>query len=202
MLGLNESGSYNIYFQSSFVDECNDFWDLSAGLQFIINDCPLQVDLTANDTVICLGDCVDLYTNVSGGDASTYSYVWNPIWQNSPGIQTVCPTNTTQYIVTVDDNGPAVSATDTITIQVDNPPSLQLPFSICETAIPINLTAIPSGGSWSGSGIVNTTSGIFDPNGLIGGIYTIDYTLGACEEELEITVLDIYAGSDISACIN
>ncbi|MEC9209721.1 MAG: gliding motility-associated C-terminal domain-containing protein [Bacteroidota bacterium] len=200
--GLNESGNYNIYFQSYFTDECNTLWDLSAGLQFIINDCPLQVDLTANNTEICLGECVDLYTNVSGGDVATYNYSWNPTWQNSPGIQTVCPSFTTQYIVIVDDNSPAVSASDTIIINVDNPPVLQLPFAICETDVPVDLTAVPSGGSWSGTGIVNTTNGTFDPDGLPAGIYTVNYDLGACDEQLDITVLDIYAGSDMSACIN
>ncbi len=200
--GLNESGNYNIYFQSYFNDECNNFWDLSTTLQFIINDCPLQVELTSNNTEICLGECVDLYTNVSGGDITTYNYSWSPLWQNSPGVQTVCPSSTTQYIVTVDDNSPASSASDTIIINVETPPVIQSSFSICETDPALNLTAIPSGGSWSGMGITNASNGTFNPNGLAGGIYTVDYDLGACTEDLDITVLDIYAGPDISSCIN
>ena len=34
----------------------------------------MQVDLTASNTTICLGECVDLFTNVTGGDVSTYNY--------------------------------------------------------------------------------------------------------------------------------
>jgi hypothetical protein len=200
--GLNESGIYDLFFQSFFTDQCDNFWDLSTSIQFTINDCPLQVDLTSNNTEICLGECIDLYANVTGGDATTYNYSWNPVWQNTPGIQTVCPSTTTQYIVTVDDNGPATAMSDTIVINVQNPPILQAPFSICQTSTTINLNAIPSGGSWSGNGIIDQNNGIFDPSNLIAGAYTINYSLGACDEDLEITVLDIYAGPDISVCIN
>tara|TARA_B100001250_G_scaffold115257_1_gene97646 strand:- start:4321 stop:8340 length:4020 start_codon:yes stop_codon:yes gene_type:complete len=200
--GLNESGIYDLFFQSFFTDQCDNFWDLSTSIQFTINDCPLQVDLTSNSTDICLGECVELYTNVTGGDATTYNYSWNPAWQNSPGIQIVCPSTTTQYIVTVEDNGPAAAMSDTIIINVENPPILQAPFAICQTNSPINLNAIPSGGSWSGNGIIDPNNGTFDPSNLIAGSYTVNYDLGACDEDLEITVLDIYAGPDISVCIN
>ena len=200
--GLNESGNYNIYFESYFTDECNELWDLSASLPFSINDCPLQVDLTASNTTICLGECVDLFTNVTGGDVSTYNYTWNPAWQNSPGVQTVCPSVTTQYIVTVDDSSPAVSASDTIVVNVDLPPVLQASFSICETDHALDLIAVPSGGNWSGVGVTNAVNGTFNPNGLMPGVYTVNYDLGACDEDLDITVLDIYSGEDISVCIN
>lgn len=200
--GLNESGIYDLLFQSFFTDQCDNFWDLSTGMQFIINDCPLQVDLTSNNTDICLGECVELYANATGGDATTYTYSWNPAWQNSPGIQTVCPSTTTQYIVTVDDNGPATAMSDTIIINVETPPVLQAPFAICQTSPPVNLNAVPAGGSWSGNGIIDASNGTFEPSNLLAGAYTINYDLGACDEDLEITVLDIYAGSDISVCVN
>ena len=67
---------------------------------------------------ICLGECVDLYVNVIGGDSTSYNYTWNPILSNSPGPHTVCPIITTQYIVTVDDLGPATAQSDTVIITV------------------------------------------------------------------------------------
>ena len=129
--GLNESGIYNIFLQSYFMDACDSIWDLSTSTQFVINDCPLQVDLTANNYTICLGECVDLYANVSGGDSTSYNYTWNPTWNNSPGLQTVCPLTTTQYIVTVDDLGPATIQSDTVIITVLLPPTTQIPFLAC-----------------------------------------------------------------------
>ena len=200
--GLNESGVYNIYFQSYFSDDCNNIWNLSTNTQFLINDCPLQVNLQANETTICLGDCVDLYASVEGGDSTSYNYVWNPPWNNSPGIQNVCPTTTTQYIVTVSDNGLSIPTSDTITINVVPPPQTQNNISICQTDPPINLTAIPIGGTWSGSGITNNINGTFNPDGLISGVYSIDYGFSGCTDNLDITVLEINAGYDISACPN
>ena len=200
--GLNESGIYNIYFQSYFTDDCNNIWDLSTNIQFVVNDCPLQVDLDANNTTICLGDCADLYVNVEGGDSTSYNYVWSPAWNNSPGVQTVCPITTTLYTVTVSDNGTSLPTSDTITINVVPPPQTQNNISICQNGNTVNLFATPLGGSWSGTGITNSTNGTFNPNGLISGIYTVDYGFSGCTDDMDITVLEIFAGNDISVCPN
>ena len=63
---------YNIYFQSFFKDVCDSIWSLSSSLSFDVLDCPLQVDLNADNDTICLGECTDLNVSVTGGDASTY----------------------------------------------------------------------------------------------------------------------------------
>ncbi len=200
--GLNQSGSYNIYLESMFKDACDSLWDLSSSFSFDINDCPLEVELVADDDSICLGDCVDLNTIVNGGDATTYNYSWNPGWSNSPGPWTVCPTSTTQYIVTVSDLGPATSQSDTITIFVSPPPSTQLDFSICNTDSPTSLSANPPGGWWYGPSITNGTNPLFHPQTLIPGVYTVNYSLAGCEDDLNITILEINAGADVSACLN
>ena len=200
--GLNNSGNYNLFFQSFFMDDCNNIWELSNNTQFIIDDCPLNVNIVANNTTICFGECTDLYVNVSGGDSTSYFYDWLPAWNNSPGIQTVCPTNTTQYIVTVSDNSSAIPASDTITINVANPPVAQSSTTICQTDSPIFLTAVPNGGIWSGLGIINQNSGLFSPNGLPSGSYDVNYHLNGCQDNITIDVLEINAGEDISTCIN
>lgn len=200
--GLNESGLYNIYFESFFSDDCENIWNLSSTYQFVIDDCPLQVDLTANTTTICLGDCVDLYVNVDGGDSTSYSYSWNPVWMNSPGVQTVCPTTTTQYMVTVSDNGTSSITSDTITINVVLPPVTQNNISICQNEGSVVLSANPPGGNWSGIGIISISNGVFSPNGLIPGVYTVDYGFSGCADDVDVTILEVYAGEDISACPN
>ena len=62
---------------------------------------------------------------VSGGDASSYNYSWIPILPNNSGPHQVCPTTTTQYIVTVSDLGPANTQSDTVTIVVVPPTTTQ-----------------------------------------------------------------------------
>jgi hypothetical protein len=200
--GLNESGTYTISFQSYFQDACDSIWDLTSIFQFIINDCPLEVGLTADNDTLCVGECADLYVNVNGGDATSYSYNWNPTWSNSPGVRTVCPLVTTTYIVTVSDASMAAPQSDTITIVVLNPPVTQAPISICQTAPSINLIANPIGGWWWGTGITSGNNGTFNPNGLAAGIYTVTYGIGGCSDDLDITVLGVNAGPNISACFN
>ena len=115
-------------------------------LSFDVLDCPLQVDLNVDNDTICLGECTDLNVSVSGGDASTYNYSWTPIFPNNPGPHNVCPTITTQYIVSVSDLGPANSQSDTVTVVVVPPTTTQADFSICNTANPVTLSGNPAGG--------------------------------------------------------
>ena len=200
--GINESGTYNIYFQSFFKDVCDSIWSLSSSLSFDVLDCPLQVDLYADNDTICLGECTDLNVSVSGGDASTYNYSWIPILPNSSGPHNVCPNVTTQYVVSVSDLGPANSQSDTVTVVVVPPTTTQADFSICNTATPVTLSANPVGGWWSGNSISNGINPIFDPSNLSPGTYNLNYDVNGCDDNLQITVLEIFAGNDISACIN
>ena len=198
--GLNQSGSYNIFFQSYFEDVCDSVWSLSSSLVFDILDCPLIVDLVTDNDTICLGDCTDLNVYVSGGDASTYFYNWMPILPNNSGPHQVCPITTSQYVVTVNDLGPASSQSDTVTIVVVPPTVTQVDFSICNTDLPISLSGSPIGGWWSGSSIINGFNSFFDPTVLSPGIYSLNYDVNGCSDNLDITVLEIYAGEDISVC--
>ena len=140
--------------------------------------------------------------NVVGGDSTSYNYSWNPVWMNSPGFQTVCPTSTTQYTVTVSDNGTSLPTSDTITINVISPPVAQNNISICQNQGSVVLTASPPGGNWSGTGIVSSSNGVFSPIGLNSGVYTVDYDYSGCTDDVEVTILEIYAGEDVSACPN
>ena len=200
--GINQSGSYNIYFQSFFKDVCDSIWSLSSSLSFDITDCPISVDLYADNDTICLGDCTDLNISVAGGDASTYNYSWNPILPNNSGPHQVCPTVTTQYVVSVSDLGPANPQSDTVTVVVVPPTTTQADFSICNTANPVSVIGNPPGGWWSGGSINNGTNPLFDPTILSPGTYNLNYDINGCDDNLEITVLEIFAGNDISACVN
>ena len=60
------------------------------------------------------------------------------------------------------------------------------PFCIGDPAI--NLTAANTGGTWSGTGITNTTNGTFDPTTAGVGNHTITYTLPTCNDTIIIVV--------------
>jgi PKD repeat protein len=70
--------------------------------------------------------------------------------------------------------------------------------SICKGSGTLQLISNPlfPGGSWTGLGVVNATTGIFDPTGLIPGNYQVGYvyqdTSGACKDTAykRVTVFD------------
>ncbi|MCB0755735.1 MAG: gliding motility-associated C-terminal domain-containing protein [Flavobacteriales bacterium] len=58
----------------------------------------------------------------------------------------------------------------------------------CETDPPVTLTAGDPGGVWTGNGITNASTGVFDPSVAGPGIHTIVYTLPCGADSIEITV--------------
>lgn len=69
---------------------------------------------------------------------------------------------------------------------------------VCGYASPFNLSAVDGGGTWTGTGISNGTTGEFDPGSVSPGIYTVTYTIpGACgsTDTENVTVLQSYDAS-------
>ncbi len=67
-------------------------------------------------------------------------------------------------------------------VVIDLFPSTITPVGpFCEDANPVTLVGATAGGTWSGTGITNTTTGEFDPDVAGAGTHTITYTLsGSC----------------------
>ncbi|HLP13353.1 MAG TPA: M4 family metallopeptidase [Flavobacteriales bacterium] len=81
------------------------------------------------------------------------------------------------------------------------------PATVCTGGGPITLTAVDGGGTWSGTGITNATTGEFDPS-VGAGTYTITYTItGACgdtdmEDIVVVTTLNPTIGPVSSGICN
>ena len=97
----------------------------------------------------------------------------------------------------------ACEDTATINIQVDILPNTTInpagPF--CATDLPINLTSITPGGTWSGVGITDSLNGTFDPLTSGSGDFTITYTIinGACTSQ---STSIIHVDAEVDATIN
>ena len=64
---------------------------------------------------------------------------------------------------------------------------------LCESGTSVNLNAVDPGGIWSGNGITNSSTGLFNPNLAGEGIHTITYTIeGSCgaESTTDINVVE------------
>lgn len=153
--------------------------------------------------------------NSNNGTISTYS--WSFPGGAPPSSTSQFPTNIQYNVasetvfnisVSATNECGAGSATTQFTIQV--PPAITMPanLTICINAPAIQLNAIPTGGSWTGSGV--SSSGLFNPS-LAGGtgIKTLiyNYGVGVCQAQktMQITVAPlpvVNAGGDLSTCIN
>ncbi|MFO7723873.1 MAG: T9SS type A sorting domain-containing protein, partial [Bacteroidales bacterium] len=132
----------------------------------------LPVANAGADVAICFGQSTQL--QASGGT----TYQWSPTYGLSdPNISNPManPPVTTTYTVTV--SSICGVASDDVVITVNNLPSvifIGLPSTTCINASPITLTGAPSGGTFSGPGIIGNT---FDPAlAGVGGPYAITYT--------------------------
>lgn len=182
---LNINGSYTYKFITRFKDFCDSVYVFTSTLNFSVLDCPLKVILKADDTLICKGSCTYLRATVSGGNPSKYIYTWTPAMSGA-GPQKVCPTAKTQYILKVTD-GISIPSSDTVTVNVADPPVAMADTEVCYTSGNFNLRATPSGGTWKGPGIVNAATGEFKPVGQWGYI-KVWYQVGSCADTVVVLV--------------
>jgi len=92
---------------------------------------------------------------------------------------------------------------DDITIVVNEATTVSLtaagPFCVDDPSI--NLTATPTGGMFSGSGITSPTLGSFDPMTAGVGTHAISYSLTNTNGCVDVTMTDIFVGSCIEPSI-
>ena len=84
------------------------------------------------------------------------------------------------------------TTTHTITVTPNANATITSVSPMCQTVSPFTLSAASSGGTWSGTGITNPSTGLFSPAAATPGTYTISYGIaGACGDTgtVSITVL-------------
>lgn len=127
---------------------------LSASTNLSITEVTPIVLTTVGDTVFnCVAGPADLVANVTGG-LQPYTYTWSN-GAGSVSSQTVTPSSSTTYIVTVSDecsgtNDPSPDVSDNIDVVVNIPPPLTITASEDVTVCPadvVNLTSTANGGA-------------------------------------------------------
>ncbi len=197
--GLNQSGNYQLDFNSTFKDKCDSIWKINAKLNFKITDCPIKVILKTTKDTLCKGACATITATITGGNSTNYVYTWLSGGLIGKPPHTVCPIIDTRFILQVSD-GLSVPGKDTIDIVVLTPPVAQNDTTVCQSSGPFNLSASPTGGRWSGTGITNTLNGTFNPGVSGSGTFNIIYTSGKCTDIVVVTVKAINAGPPNAAC--
>ena len=171
------------------------------------------------------------------GDCAPYIYTMNPTYASNGDTITgylwhVSPSTGWSYVPPSDSNSsnPTVrfdaAGTYTMTVEVTNgcgtTQAVSNPFivilptiaqagsdtSVCLNVPPFLLHGTPGGGLWTGPGIINQTTGLFDPEAAGIGSVQVKYALsGNCPstDSLLITVKPIpvvTVGNDLAICID
>lgn len=91
-----------------------------------------------------------------------------------------------------DDNQNSVDA-GSVYVYTEHPFLNPLRGAVCENAGPVQLTATPPGGVWTGPGFANASDGIFDPSRAGMGPHTIHYKVDGCSaaNSLQINVAEV-----------
>jgi len=195
---ISDCASFNLDFDLNLADACDSIHNFTLTQAFDVFDCPLDAQLQATSDSLCGGGCADITALVSGGDCN-YSYVWNNGWPATAGPHQICTSVDSILIFTVTD-GQGLSISDTLNIYAIQAPTAGPDTSVCDTYGLFQLTgASPSGGIYTGTGIV-TPTGQFDPSITGPGTLTIIYDFQGCIDSLELIVYELDAGPDTASC--
>jgi len=161
----------------------------------IIAGCgPFSCTANANSPIICQGSCTTLQAMPSGGSGS-YTYTWTsvpPSFTSTLQNPTVCPTDTTQYVLVVSDGSQTCSTS--VTVQVVPAPvtlgAITGPTDVCigtnnvvytvPTASTIThyFWSLPAGASIVSGQYTNSIVVNYGPNAVSGNISVMGS--GAC----------------------
>ncbi len=123
--------------------------------------------ISVNSSTICSGATATLAAS------GVTTYTWNTT-SNATSIS-VSPTSTSVYTVTGNLTGCAVGATQTATVTVNSLPVVTMgtvSSPLCVANAPVTLSGTPTGGTFSGTGVVGNT---FDPSVSGQGTFSLLY---------------------------
>lgn len=120
--------------------------------------------------------------------------VWSGPNVTPSGVFT--PTPVGQYLLTYTING----CTDTRTVFVDNVSFTPPADSICQNVDTFSFVIQPPGGRWYGPGILDSLTGLFDPDDAGGGLHTFNYILNGCTYTFDYYVKPIQAFWNLASC--
>jgi len=133
---------------------------------------------------ICQGQTVNLSGSFTNSNTGSETFAWTPS-TNLTNTTTLTPTytaNSTQtYTLTVTSG--ICSSTDNVVVTMlpQSNATINAAGPYCADVAPVVLTAAQTGGTWSGPGITNSSTGAFNPALANVGNNTITYSIaGSC----------------------
>ena len=203
------AGIYNA--KAIFTDGCGgmDTVDMEV---FVDSSSTPNANAWVSNTSVCGGDTITFQKNNWGGgnfnniDNNTYMWTFGDGDTSYGGIVThvyaMGGNYTAQYTMT--NNCGSSSQQWNINITQASPYCSGLDSTYCNDDDPVSLIGLPSGGTWSGSGV---SGSMFDPANAGVGIHTIVYTTyengcyGTCEQTVEVLAVPaVIASANDTIC--
>lgn len=191
---------YNLEIELGLYDICDSLWLFDLEHSFVYDNCPPEIEISAEYEVICDGQCTTVEALATG--CFGYTYDWNMGLPNGPGPHTVCPLTTTTYTVSVTESVTGLISTASVTVQVLNPQIEGGNLYLCQSEPDFFLQATPPGGVWEGPGVVDGATGLFNADLAAPGENVITYYIEEfdCGNTMIIDIEPIEAGIVTAAC--
>ncbi|MCX7954490.1 MAG: gliding motility-associated C-terminal domain-containing protein [Bacteroidales bacterium] len=183
-----------------YVTVSNGNCSTSSSINVIVNQTPTAS--ASSNSPLCTGQTLTL--NASGGT----SYQWSGPNGFSSQLQNPSISNAqsmhqgTYYVTVTGANG--CTATASVTVYINNSFNTTInpagPF--CTNSGQQTLTAATPGGTWSGQGIVNSSTGTFDPSIAGPGTHVITYTISGNCGSSSSTTITVYSAPTAMAQSN
>lgn len=155
---------------------------------------------TMSDTEICAGESITFTDASTVSGATTYDWSFSngaPATANTQGphVITFNTIGTFDITLTVTDVNGTDDVTMSVTVNASTDATISFAGPFCLDDSSLLLSAVDGGGAWSGTGIVNASTGVFDPATAGIGSHVITYEIaGNCGDSNSITI--VVEGSD------
>lgn len=185
---VNVAGTYQCVITSAAGPSC------TTTLTITVGSSPTSPNANFTSTTVCAGLPTDFTDTSTPGSISAWSWDFNGDGIEDSNLQDpsyTFPGAGTYPVTLIVTQGPCNDpVTINVTVNPGVPPTITPAGPYCANGAPVNLVGTPSGGTWSGTGITNATTGAFDPTVATIGNNTITYTTtGACGGTVNATVV-------------
>ncbi len=184
------AGTHTITYTLNLPNQCPSS-DVS---QVQIINVPL-VNAGLNQSV-CQGQTVNLNGSFTNSNTGNETFAWTPT-TNLTGTTTLSPTYTANssqtYVLTVTSGICSSSDNVVVTMLPQSNATITAAGPYCADVAPVVLSAAQTGGTWSGPGITNATTGAFNPALANVGNNTITYSIGGSCPSTDTEVIVINA---------
>ena len=151
------------------------------------------------NTAYCETDSNAIPT-ISGISGGTFSITNLGLIDSLSGQVDLSSSGPGTYIVTYTTNGYCpISTTDTIIIEGIPDATILLTGPYCEEDNPVSLSAATQGGTWSGSGVTDSQTGVFDPGVATLGNNTIIYEINGVCSNSDTAIIEVFPSPIITA---